>query len=73
MQPFLYLEGALKLITQEQFKNTKTKIFQVWQQFRGLSKISRHRIWDEEHKNIESGKYIIASNSHLLNKGKKEF
>jgi len=37
-QPFLYLEGlegALKLISQEQFKNTTTKIFQVRQQFRG--------------------------------------
>ena len=37
-QPFLYLEaveGALKLISQEQFKNTTTKIFQVGQQFRG--------------------------------------
>jgi len=33
-QPFLYLEGAQKLISQEQFKNTTTKIFQVRQQFR---------------------------------------
>ena len=48
-QPFLYLEGALKLISQEQFKNTTTKIFQVRQQFRGLTKISTHRIWHGEH------------------------
>jgi hypothetical protein len=46
-QPFLYLEGlegALKLISQEQFKNTTIKIFQVRQQFRGSTKISTHRI-----------------------------
>jgi hypothetical protein len=46
-QSFLYLEGAqgaLKLISQEQFKNTTTKIFQVLQQFRGSTKISTHRI-----------------------------
>ena len=48
-QPFLYLEGALKLISQEQFKNTTTKIFQVRQQFRGSTKISTHRIWHGEH------------------------
>ena len=46
-KPFLYLEGlegALKLISQEQFKNTTTKIFQVRQQFRGSTKISTHQI-----------------------------
>ena len=48
-QPFLYLEGALKLISQKQFKNTTTKVLQVWQHFRGSSKISRHRIWEGEH------------------------
>jgi len=37
-QPFLYLEGVLKLFLQEQFKNTTTKIFQVRQQFRDLQK-----------------------------------
>ena len=29
MQHFLYLEGASKLISQEQFKNTTTKIFKI--------------------------------------------
>ena len=51
-KPFLYLEGlegALKLISQEQFKNTTTKIFQVRQKFRGSTKISTHRIWHGEH------------------------
>jgi hypothetical protein len=51
-QPFLYLErleGARKLISQEQFKKTTTNIFQVRQQFRGLTKISTHRIWHGEH------------------------
>ena len=55
-QPFLYLEGlegALKLISQEQFKNTTTKIFQVLQQFRGSTKISTHRIWHGEHISLE--------------------
>ena len=57
-QPFLYLEDALKLISQEQFKNTTTKIFQVRQQFRGLSKISTHRIWDGKHiKRKKRGKF----------------
>jgi hypothetical protein len=60
-QPFLYLEGALKLISQEQFKTTTTKIFQVRQQFRGSSKISTHRIWDGEH---------IKQNRLLLNNTK---
>jgi len=41
MQPFLYLEGALKLISEEQFKNTTTKIFQVRQQFRDCQKFLR--------------------------------
>ena len=33
-QPFLYLEGALKSILQEQFKNTTTKVFQVNNNFK---------------------------------------
>ena len=33
MKPFLYLEGALKLILQEQFKNTATKIFKIQRKF----------------------------------------
>jgi len=40
-QPFLYLEGVLKLFLQEQFKNTTTKIFQVRQQFRDCRKFLR--------------------------------
>ena len=32
-QPFLYLEGALKLISQEHFKNTTTKIFKIQHKF----------------------------------------
>ena len=46
-QPFLYLEGALKLISQEQFKNTTTKIFQVRRQFRGSTQISTLRLWHD--------------------------
>ena len=33
------LEGALKLISQEQFKNTTTKIFQVRRKFQGSTRI----------------------------------
>ena len=31
--PFLYLEGAPKLISREQFKNTTTKIFKIQHKF----------------------------------------
>ena len=37
MQPFLYLEAAKKLISQELFKNTKTKIFKIQQKFYHLT------------------------------------
>ncbi len=74
-QPFLYLEGlegALKLISQEQFKNTTTKIFQVRQQFRGSTKISTHRIWHGEHINekflTQVEKYIYFCHNSGLNK-----
>ena len=66
MQPFLYLEGALKLISQEQFKNTTTKIFQVRQQFGGSSKICTRRIWDEEH----ISKYVTRLQDEFARFGK---
>ena len=40
-------EGALKLISQEQFKNTTTKIFQVPRQFRDSTQISTLRLWHD--------------------------